>query len=251
MKNKKTITIFIIGALGVAMAFGAVAYRSVLAATPTITSPSTTIQVESDREAGRGPRGGYSSEDLANALGITVDELNTANEEAYSAALADAVSQGLITQDQADELTTDGDSLPFGKLWKGWLSQNGIDLNAYLADALGISIDDLMTAKQTANFSNIDQAVTDGELTQEQADLMKGQYALSNDSTFQSSMKSAYTAAVNQAVSSGVITQAQADQILSKSDNLFMNGMGAWGSHGDHRGHGGEGLNGSIPSDEP
>ncbi len=80
-----------------------------------------------------------------------------------------------------------------------------------------ISLDELNTAYQTAFYTNIDQAVTDGNVTQEQADLMKGQYALSNDSTFQSSMQSAYTDAVNQAVASGVITQAQADQILSKN----------------------------------
>jgi hypothetical protein len=251
MQHKKTISIFVLGAMAVAIAFGAVAYRSVLAATPTTISTDFTTQVEFDREIGRGLKGGYSTEDLANALGITVDELNTAYDAAYSAALKDAVSQGLITQAQVDALTTDGNALPFGKRWDGWLSQNGIDLETYLADALGISVDELKTAKQAAFYSSIDQAVTDGNLTQEQADLMKGQYALSNDSNFQSSMKSAYEDAVNQAVTSGVITQAQADQILSKSSNMFMPGMGGWGGRGGPHGRGGEGMPGSFPLDEP
>ena len=83
---------------------------------------------------------------------------------------------------------------------------------------------------------------------------MKGRYALSNDSTFQSSMQSAYTAAVNAAVASGVITQAQADQILSASNNMFMPGMGGWDGHGGPHGHGGGGFlpdNNNLPSTTP
>jgi hypothetical protein len=251
MQHKKTITIFVLGALAVAIAFGATAYQSVLAATPTTASSDTTLQPGSDLEPGRGPRGGYSNEDLANALGITVEELNTAYQSAYIAALDDAVAQDLITQAQADELATKSDAFPFGNRWMGWLNQNGIDINAYLADALSVSLDELNTAYQTAFYTNIDQAVTNGNLTQEQADLMKGQYALSNDSTFQSSMQSAYTDAVNQAVASGVITQAQADQILSKNSRMVMPGMGGWGGRGGPHGRGGEGMPGGFPIDEP
>ena len=251
MQHKKTIIVFVLGALAVAMAFGAVAYQSVFAATPTTVSSSTTTQADLGREVGRGPMGRYSNEDLANALGITVDELNTAYQNAYSAGLGQAVSQGLITQAQADELTTNGNVFPFGNRWDGWLTQNGIDFDTFLADELGISVNELKAAYQTAYYTNIDQAVTDGNLTQEQADLMKGQYALSKDSTFQSSMKSAYTDAVNQAVASGVITQAQADQILSKSDNMFIPGMGGLGGRGGPHGRGGNGMNGDLPPVAP
>jgi hypothetical protein len=252
MQHKKTIIIFVLGALAVAMTVGAVAYRSAVAATPTTISTSTTIQSNLDWGIGKGPNGGYTNEDLANALGITVGELTTAYQNAYSAALKDAVSQDLITQAQADQLTTNGNVFPFGDRWDSWLTQNGIDFNTYLADSLGISVDELKVAYQTAYNTSIDQAVTDGSLTQEQADLMKGQYALSNDSTFQSSMKSAYTDAVNQAVSSGVITQAQADQILNNYTNQMFNpGMGGLGSHGGPHGRGGDGMNGGIPPSAP
>jgi hypothetical protein len=251
MQHKKTIIIFVLGALAVAMTVGAVAYQSGFAATPTTVSTSTTTQAYPGLGIGKGPDGGYTQADLASALGITTDALNTAYQSAYSAALKDAVLQGLITQAQADQLTTNGNVFPFGDRWDDWLTQNGIDFNTYLAGALGISVDELKAAYQTAYNTNIDQAVTDGNLTQEQADMMKGQYALSNDSTFQSSMKSAYTDAVNQAVASGVITQAQADQLLSNVNNMFMPGMGGWGGRGGPHGRGGEGRNGGLPPNAP
>jgi hypothetical protein len=80
---------------------------------------------------------------------------------------------------------------------------------------------------------------------------MKGKYALSNDSAFQSSMNTAYTDAVNQAVSSGVITQAQADLILKNSENMFNPGLGGWGGRGGPHGHGGDGMNGEPPVSTP
>jgi hypothetical protein len=168
--------------------------------------------------------------------------------------LKDAVTQGLITQAQADQLTTNRTVFPFGNRWDSWLTQNGIDFNTYLADALGISVVILKAAYQTAYNTNIDQMVTNGNLTQTQADLMKGEYALFNDSTFQSSMQSAYTAAVNVAVTSGVITQAQADQILSNNSNMFALGIGGLGGHGGGHGHGDGGFmpnNNSAPSTTP
>jgi hypothetical protein len=254
LKYKKIIIMLVLGALAVAMIFGAVAYRSVFAATPTTISTSTTTQANLEWSIGRGPNGGYTNIDLANALGITVDALNTAYQSAYSSALKDAVAKGLITQAQADQLTTNGIAFPFGDRWEQWLSQNGIDFNTYLVDALGSSVDDLKAAYQTAYNTNIDQAVTKGNLTQARADLMKGRYALNNDSTFQSSMQSAYTAAVNAAVASGVITQAQADQILSNSSNMFLQGMGDWGERGGPHGRGGGGFMpdmNTLPSTRP
>ena len=89
-------------------------------------------------------------------------------------------------------------------------------------------MDDLKSAYQTAAFVHIDQEAADGSVSETQADLRKGRYALYNDSAFQSSMQSAYTSAVNAAVASGVITQSQADQILSNSDSVFIPEMGGY-----------------------
>jgi len=245
MQHKKTIIILIVGALAAISAFGAIAYQSVFAATPGTTDTGTTTsapQMGPGWMGNRGPCGAYNQQGLADALGITEDELNTATQNAYSAALTEAVSQGLLTQAQADTLSSNENAFPFGNRWDGWLSQNGIDFDSYLADALGISVDTLQTAYQTAYNANIDAMLANGNLSQQQADLMKGEYALSNDSTFQSSMQSAFSAAVNEAVSRGVITQDQADQLLSNSNHMFLQGMGAWGGHGGPHGRGGGGF---------
>ena len=112
------------------------------------------------------------------------------------------------------------------------MSKNGVDYQSYLAEALGITVEELQAARSEAFIANINQAVADGSITQERADLILGRYALAQDSTFQSAMQTAFEAAVNQAVASGVITQAQADQILANSSGIWMDGIG-----GHLRGH--------------
>ena len=237
MNLKKTISILSVGAFAIAAVLGVVAYRTASAQTPTPTTPSVVAPVlRGFAHIGHG--GGYTSEDLAAALGISVDELSTAYQEATNAALDQAVQAGLITQAQADELATNGAAFPFGGRWGGWLSQNGIDYDALLADALGITVDELQAAYAQAYNTRIDQAVADGNLTQEQADLMKGRYALYTNENFQSAMQSAFEAAVNQAVADGVITQAQADQILTSQSGMGFPGLRGFGGFGGPRGFG-------------
>ena len=112
MSKKKTIIVLIMGALVVSAALGAVAYKRVLAAEPAAECINIAEPVK--LAYARGPQGGYSSEDLAEALGITVDELESAIQTARQAALAQAVEDGLITQAQADALTETGRAFPFG-----------------------------------------------------------------------------------------------------------------------------------------
>jgi len=220
MSRKKLISIVILSALAVATVFGVVAYRSANAAALN-TSASTFNGVG---HLGRGI-GGYNNEDLADALGISVDELNTAYQKASHAALDQAVAAGLITQAQADQLRDRGAAFPMGGRWGGWLSQNGIDFDALLADALGITVEKLQEAYTQAFEARIDQAVTNGNLTQEKADLLKGQRALFSSESFRSAMQSAFEAAVKQAVSTGVITQAQADLILENETGMGSPGF--------------------------
>ena len=68
---------------------------------------------------------------LAEALGITTDELEAAQQQAHAAQLADAVEEGLITQDQANTI------LAMQAL------KSYIDKDALLAEVLGISVEDL------------------------------------------------------------------------------------------------------------
>jgi hypothetical protein len=253
MINKKTISIVLVGVLALVAVSGLVAYRSVSAAAST----GVALQQNSPAPMGfeKGGRGGYSDEELAAALGITVDELTAARQKANEAAIAQALEEGLITQAQADQLKAGEKGFPFGGRW---LAKSGIDFDALLADALGISVEKLQAAYVQARNAHIDQEVADGKLTQEQADLMKGQQALFVSEAFQSAMKTAFEAAVNQAVAAGVITQAQADLILANNSGMGLPGFVGFGGGpgGGHGPRGGEfsppaGGDGSVPGAPP
>ena len=255
MKQKKIISIITLGALAIATVFGALVYRTVQAAGSAQAANPDQAAAYTGRGFGGGERGGFSNQDQATALGITVDELNTAYQTANAALLKQAVTDGLITQAQADEITSNGAAFPLGGRWADWLNQKGLDYDTFLAQALGITTDELQAAHLKAFNVRIDQAVTNGNLTQSQADLLKGQYALYRNAAFQASMKSAYESAVKQAVTDGVITQAQADQILANSSGLnFLGpkGMELSGMRGlrINGGHRGGGPNGFGPKDQ-
>jgi polyhydroxyalkanoate synthesis regulator phasin len=257
MNRIKILAVFVMGVMAITITLGTVVYHSASASSSTNqaadTSDSSTNAVPADKGT-RGGHGGYSNEDLATALGITADELTAAKQKAHETALTQAVEKGLITQAQADELTTNGTAFPYGDRWDSWLAKNGFDYDALLADALGITVEKLQAAYAQAYNASIDQAVTDGTLTQEQADLMKGQYALRTDKTFLASMQTAFEAAVKQAVQDGVITQAQADLILknasSQGAGSFLNLGGPHGAGGGPGGgrHGG-GHRENVPAD--
>ena len=166
---------------------------------------------------------------LADALGITTDELATAQQSAFDAALTQAVDQGLITQAQADAVKARGMD-NFGLLQHfSMFGGQTIDVESLLANALNISVDQLHTAEQNAYGAMLDQAVTNGRLTQAQADQMKARNALQgylNTQGLQAKIQALVGQAVQDAVKAGVITQDQADQFLN---NNSMNGMGLRG----------------------
>lgn len=236
MKSKKIVTMVVLGVLALGVAFGAVAFQSASAQTNTTPEVQTSMdEATTAWPAKDGPRG-VGDEYLAQALGITVDELNAAYQKAQETGLVQAVEQGLITQAQADQIKASGRGLKFGDRRGDLIDLSSIDFQALLANALGISVEELNAAQLQAQSARIDQAVADGKLTQEQADLIKGRQALFANENFQASMKSAFEASVAQAVTDGVITQAQADQILAEN-NAHGWGMGLLGEHG-FGGHG-------------
>ncbi|NOZ48770.1 MAG: hypothetical protein GXP37_01825 [Chloroflexi bacterium] len=185
---------------------------------------------------------------LADALGITTEELQAAHEQAFDAALDQAVAEGLITQTQADFMKEHSGVARRGLGMLAPLQRFAkvdIDMEALLADALGISVDDLNAAKDAAFVAGLEQAVADGRLTQEQADQTKAQHDLKQylqEQGLPEQLRSVYEQAVQQAVTDGIITQEQADQILSRP------GIGFGGQHMQpqkgFRGHGGRGHNG-------
>jgi hypothetical protein len=189
-----------------------------------------------------GPMGGGANDTyLAEALGITADELQAAQQAANETAIDQALAQGLITQAQADALKErsgmfgrfDG-RMPHGMFG---LSGDTVDMDALLADALGITSDELNAARVEAQDLALAAAIESGRITQEQADQMKARQALQTymqEQGLGDQMRSLYENLVNQAVQAGVITQEQADAILSNSGR-FGGMRGFDGFHGRSR----------------
>ena len=242
MKWKTLLLSLLIGAMLIAGVFGAYAVRAVYAQTATPTpNPSTPGP---GKGMHFGWKGGYSDQELADALGISLDKLQAAYQSADAEALKQAVSKGLLTQQQADRLSQKLNGRVAGQFKR--FAGSGIDYDTLLASALGINVDQLKAGYQKALSTSIDNAVKNGQLTQGQADNLKARNALANNSKFQDSLKAAFEAAVMQAVRDGIITQAQADQILKNQaaggglPGFFGRGFGPKGFLGPHHGFKGE-----------
>jgi hypothetical protein len=292
-KNKKMILAVFSGLL--VLAIGATALVSVSKASASSLPAQSVNRVKDmlSKPGGRGDFPGKGGEDntyLAQALGITTEELQAAQQAAWTKAIDQALEKGLITQAQADKLKARNDGFfgrggnPFGMLL---VDDNSIDMNALLAQELGITVDDLQAAREKDSELALQARIDSGEITQEQADLMKARQALKDyinpekltaqalgmtveelqaarqagkdmatlleekgmtQEEFQAAQKAAYEAAVKQAVADGVITQAQADLVLANPDNFWAGGMP--GYDGGHRGgRGGRpGDNGGCPA---
>lgn len=221
-------------ALGVGLAVVAIAAVALPAAAAT-TAPA----VAAHRGGPGGGMGyGVSNSTLAEALGITTAELTTAQTNAQKAAIAQAVKDGLITQAQADALLTRGETRGF-RGYGGFFGSDTIDYDALLAKELNITPAKLQEARTTAFNSTLDQAVKDGRITQEQADMVKARQALQSymsEKGVPAAMQKVYENAVKQAVADGVITQAQADAILAQSGQFKMFRMPGFGGRGGHGG---------------
>ena len=208
---------------------------------------STPTQPAAPTDNTRGPRGDRGidavrpddnhAELLAAALGITVDELTAAQTAAKEAGLALAVAQGLLTQEQADAIQARAVAVDGGRGFDGghFLGRGAdgvIDGQQLLADALGITVEKLESATEAAFSAGLEQAVTEGTMTQEQADLMVARRAFGAYAAAQA--QTVYADALAAAVESGAITQAQAD-LLSDAQGQFGHG----GMKGGRGGHGG------------
>jgi len=196
---------------------------------------------------GPGFGGPGQSGDLAAALGITADQLAQAQQKAWAAGLAQAVKDGLITQKQADALKTRGGGLGHLGMF-GLVDTSTIDSDALLAEALGITKDKLVAAREKAADDALATAVKDGRMTQAQADQVRAMRSLQkymDAQGVQSKAKGVYESALKDAVKAGVITQAQADEILANGA-FGLGGTGGCGMGGGFGGRGGHGMRGGF-----
>ncbi len=251
---------------------------------------------------------GQTVADLAEELGVDMADVNAAVQAAKEEALAAAVANGDITQAQADRLLAGGGRL-FGNFEvrgsHGFLTPEAQE--AAIAESLGMTVEELEAARaegqslaeiaaaqdvdmadvqdavEAAREQAIADAVTNGEITQEQADaLLSGEPFHLNLSTIfdpaaeqaaiadalgltveeleaaqaegvhifdlaaqqdvdmadvQAAIEAYRAEAVQAAVDAGTITQAQADRILSQEGCL--GGLGGPGGPGGGRHHGG------------
>lgn len=186
------------------------------------------------------------SAELADALGITVEELQAAQVAARTAAIEQAVADGLLTQEQADQLLANAFGL------RGGRGFHGDEAGSYLADALGIPVAELEAAQQAVMAAKIEALVADGRITQEQADMMAARQAVQSyfDREGVAAMiQEAYETAVDEALAAGAITQEQADLLLQNSQGLGGFGFdgGLRGGHSGPGGRGGHGGPGAMP----
>ncbi|HSN75310.1 MAG TPA: hypothetical protein VL334_09545 [Anaerolineae bacterium] len=201
---------------------------------------------------------GASDEYLAQALGVSADELEAAKQTAYQAALDQALAQGLITQEQADAIAERSSAA--GRLssryLRGFTGSDGssVDVDALLADALGVTADELSAARTEARSLALAAAVEAGTITQEQADQQQAEQALKtylDEQGYEAQVHTLSENLVQQAVQAGVITQEQADTFLSESNGLghFDGLRGFGGGHGGRHGSGDAGRMGPAGTD--
>jgi len=199
------------------------------------------------------------AEFLAQALGISVEELQEALKSAQLSAIEAAVEDGKLTRKQADWMILRG--LGYRGLAGG---VKAVDFDALLAGELGISVDELQAARDQAFELAIEQNLADGKITEEQADLIRARRALKEylnrkallaqalglsvgelDAAREEgktisqvleeqgltaveareALEAAYQAAIQQAVADGVITQVQADLFLERFPNPPTGGL--------------------------
>jgi hypothetical protein len=146
---------------------------------------------------------GRFKEALADVLGVTVEEYDSAVEQARGQVVDEAMAEGWLTEDQAEMLQWRWEQAPemgmrgmgrgFDKFGPGMLGR-GDNLLSIAADALDLSLTDLLTELQdgksiadvasangvdtqviidtytTQLKENLDEAVKEGRITQNQAD---------------------------------------------------------------------------------
>ncbi|GJM40954.1 MAG: hypothetical protein DHS20C20_12360 [Ardenticatenaceae bacterium] len=166
---------------------------------------------------------------IAAELGVTVDELDAAQEAVQEAILAQLVEDGVITQEELDEMLA---MRELRGLAKEIFSRD--DAQAVIAEALGLTVEELAAAREDGTRVS--------DLAEEQGIDME---------TLATAVSDARTAAIETAVEDGTLTQDQADTLLSQDGPGFGghgHGRGGHGHGGPRGGGNGNGNSSFAPS---
>ena len=172
---------------------------------------------------------------LAEALGISAEELEAAREEVRLAGIDAALEQELITEAQAEMLQERAGRLPGRMPFP--LAEFEFDAEAVLADTLDISVEELAAAREEARALALEAQVEAGRITEEEAELMVARQAVRDyfdrDAVIDL-MEQLYGDAVQQALDAGEITEAQAELLLETPPAFerFDQGGRRAGGHG-------------------
>jgi hypothetical protein len=147
------------------------------------------------------------TETLAEVLGIDVETLQAAYDTAQEKALEQALADGKITQEQLDAIEEKADAK--GKHG----GPRDLGSREFLADALGITEEELQAAQQEAQAIMLDQALEDGTISDEEYENFQLRQTMGP--YFSEAFKTARQNAIEQALADGVITEAQAESLLA------------------------------------
>lgn len=172
---------------------------------------------------GFGGRGGDDGELLADKLGISVEELKEARQAVAAERLEQALADGRIDEEQAALMRA------------GMALRGAIDPQALMAEALGLSVEELEQARQDG--TRMRELIESSGLERDE---------------LRERLEAAREAAVVQAVADGVITQEQADLLDERGmRGRLGGGHGRFGGPRGHRGPGGSfgerGAEGAAP----
>ena len=214
MNRKTVVAVLIVGVLLAGGLFLAFQTSTVEAASDAVSAVSSLV----------GMKGDIDTEALAEALGISLEELVEARSVAFENLIDKAVELDFITQEDADEIKSE-EQVNRRVLHKYLSLAEIAELKEYqfYLDALNITEEEFEAAIETVQQEKLETAVAKGILTQEQADAITGWQALKEDTKFNDSIKEAYTSAIEEALEDGTISQAQADALLSKLEDAKFN----------------------------
>lgn len=218
MKSRKKWLYLILGGIGaLVIVFGA-GFISVQAV-----GASPLIHGEGPGRPGD-PSGEY-AEALAEALGITVDELHTAQESVRDARIAEAVESGMITEEQVAQFA---DHQRSGYPIRGRFM--GEEFMIALADELGISPEELERAQAQVQEDFIAQGVQEGVISPDQVEMIKARNAVR--AYMRDGLHDAMESAIERALSDGTISSDQADLLRDRMDGGFPDRGALWGDPG-------------------